>query len=356
MTDESRLRIKQENLTNKLFKEKTGLPSRYVYILTNLCNLNCDFCFLDRKPLGNRMNLEDWKKLTDQLPEYARITIGGGEPLIFPKFEETFDYVANRFDCTMITNGTMLTEKKSNFLLKYPKFDVLSISIEDIGNKLRSFNDEEWNNLKKQIKYFVQRKKELESSCLLDIKTTVLDENADKLFDLHKYCFEELGCDTQVFQFLKGSPIQHADRAYEIKDLLAPCKAPTYKKFQIICEQLEKVKEYSQANHTRVFLHPKVDVFSSKNKLNLNQINKENHNTSLYAECKYIWSSVHINSDGQIFPCLAYSVGNIKKNSLIEIINGEKMKEFRKLIQDYKTLEACNGCGYLRLKEERFKV
>ena len=43
----------------------------------------------------------------------------------------------------------------------------------------------------------------------------VLDENAKDLLKIHKYCVEELQCDTHAFQFLKGSPIQHSDIMFD---------------------------------------------------------------------------------------------------------------------------------------------
>ena len=37
------------------------------------------------------MHLHDWINLTEQLPDYARVTFTGGEPLMFDKFDEIFN-------------------------------------------------------------------------------------------------------------------------------------------------------------------------------------------------------------------------------------------------------------------------
>ena len=51
---------------------------------------------------------------------------------------------------------------------------------------------------------FPKKKKELgHPKCILDAKTCVLDENAEDLLDIHKYCMEDLNCDTHSYQFLK---------------------------------------------------------------------------------------------------------------------------------------------------------
>ena len=69
------------------------------------------------------------------------------------------------------------------------------------------------------MRYFAKRKKELNSDCILDAKTVVLDKNAHELFDTHIYCMEDLQCDTHSYQFLKGSPILGCDYMYQFDDI-----------------------------------------------------------------------------------------------------------------------------------------
>ena len=66
------------------------MPRRYVFVLTNLCNLACTFCFQERKKRKDRMETEDWIKVIDQIPKNSRITLTGGEPLVFKGFDEIF--------------------------------------------------------------------------------------------------------------------------------------------------------------------------------------------------------------------------------------------------------------------------
>ena len=59
------------------FEKDNLLPHRYVFILTNKCNLACTFCFQERKTNPNRMNTDDWLRLIDQIPSQSRITLTG---------------------------------------------------------------------------------------------------------------------------------------------------------------------------------------------------------------------------------------------------------------------------------------
>ena len=343
---------RQERLTEQIYQTKGMLPSRYVFILTNLCNLRCDFCFQEKKPRADAMTTEDWINLSKQLPDYARITLTGGEPLMFKGFEEVFREVADKFDCNIITNGLLLTEKEIDFLLSFPKFKVLSISIDNIGNTIRGVGPQQWEYLIKILNYFVRRKRELNHECVLDIKTMVLDENADELFNIYKTLQEKLQPDTFSFQLLKGSPIQHADYMFTFENILEKSHAFVYNKWEMIKKQLEKIKRYNTENDKIAFLHPKLCSLTSEEPLsNIDLLNEEEYKNENFQSCKFPWSSVHINVDGHLFPCLAVSVGNVKEKPLKEIIEDKNMQKFRNLIKECGTVEACNRCGWLRVKE-----
>ena len=103
--EDSKIHEKHDVRTEEIFDTVGMLPHRYVYLLTNRCNLACDFCFQDTSKPEITMTAEDWINVTDQLPPNSRVTLTGGEPLLFPEFEKVFKYVAERFECNMITNG-----------------------------------------------------------------------------------------------------------------------------------------------------------------------------------------------------------------------------------------------------------
>ena len=363
---DSEFHKKHERLTNEILNNPEMLPSRYVFVITNLCNLNCNFCFQNRNPRKDAMTSENWINLANQLPEYSRVTLTGGEPFIFPEFRKVFSHIAEKFDCNIITNGILLNKELIDYLLSFPKFKVLSLSIDNIGNTTRGVKQEQWENLVKNLNYFIEKRNQSNHPCLLDIKTMVLDETADNLFEIYKEIINQINPDTYAFQFLKGSPIQHADVMYEFEDLSKKSKAQTYQRFDKIKQQLKEIKNYNLQTNKKSFIHPKFADLNSEDELNhldsnLNILNKEEPNNldilnnsehlkENFQPCKFAHSSVHINVDGNIFPCLAVSMGNVKHQSLKEIIQGEKMKKFRQLITTQETLEACNRCGWLRLK------
>lgn len=344
---EQEIHRRQEMLTEQIYSTPGMLPSKYVYILTNQCNLRCDFCYMDKEPREGNLTAEDWMHLTDQLPEYARVTLTGGEPFIFPEFRQVFSYVAERRDCNVISNGLLLTRDLTDFMLSFPRFKVISISVDSLGNTIRGVSPARWKKAEEQIRYFASKKKI--SGAILDLKTVVLDETADQIFDIYKYCVEELGCDYHVFQFLKGSPIQHSDVMFSFEDIFKPSRAKVYERFDTIKEQLRAVQDYNMRNGRVSFLHPNFGSLVEDDDLSkLDLLNVAPHLREKFIACKYAWSSVHINYDGNLFSCLAIPLGNVKNKSLADIVQGEESTRFRKAIRENRTVEACNRCGFLK--------
>ena len=350
----------------KAYKTDDLMPKRYCFVLTNLCNLACDFCYQYRTKLKNSLDANDWIELTKQLPDNSRVTLTGGEPLVLKDFEKVFSEVTKRHECNIICNGLLLSEKLIDVLLSSKNFKVLSISIDNRKNTIRKLAnvkekkwEEKWSHAEKMMLYFQKRKKELNHpSCILDAKTCVLDENADDLLDIHRYCIEDLNCDTHSYQFLKGSPILGCDYMYQFDDIYNKSSAYEYKKWDKMKEQFYFIKLYNYEHQTVAFLHPHVDVLVGDlqplNHKKLDALNYKEHKKNNFKPCAQPWASVHINNDGNVFPCLAVSMGNVRDKGIRDIIFDEEFKKFKRVMKEHGTVEACNRCGWLQLDEKQF--
>jgi radical SAM protein with 4Fe4S-binding SPASM domain len=83
------------------------------------CNAKCKFCGVWKYSRDGMLTTERWKAVLDQLAEagleYTLFT--GGEPLMYPHFDEVVGYVdALGIEASVITNGFLLTERKVRFL------------------------------------------------------------------------------------------------------------------------------------------------------------------------------------------------------------------------------------------------
>jgi len=201
--------------------------------------------------------------------------------------------------------------------------------------------------------YFKERRRAVGSGCVLEAKTVVVDENAGDLLDIHRYCVETLGFDHHSFQFLKGSALQHADVMSPLEEILKEIPAVVYSRFAAIQEQLEKVRRYNRQAGKIAFLHPKVaSLVSDVPVPDVGFLNSATHRKDLYHPCRFPWSSVHINVDGSLFPCMAISMGNVKTLSLREIMRSAEYRKLKKIIKAEGTVPGCNRCGWLRPREK----
>jgi MoaA/NifB/PqqE/SkfB family radical SAM enzyme len=341
------------NFANKIYESPNMLPHRYVFVLTNRCNLRCSFCFQEKDSIKGSLTTEDWLKVIHQLPDYAHVTLTGGEPFLFKGFKEVFEAITERHTCNIISNGLLLNDELIDLLLSKTNFKVLSISVDDIGNIVRGVKPGQWDKVEVLMKRFAQKRNECGSEAVLDSKTVVLDENANELFNIHDYCINTLACDTHSFMLLKGAPIQYADHMFPIGSMFFKSNAYIYKNFSVILEQFEKVRQYNLFSNKKCYVHPKIVDLNGNEPISsydLNFINTQSHIQDNFMPCKAPWESVHINVDGNLFPCMAISMGNVKEQSLTSIIGGQVFTEFKNTIRARGTVSGCNRCGYLTPK------
>lgn len=107
----------------------------YVSIaLLGACNMSCIFCYVG----GNRSGMWSPKKIESFFDEayelgMKKIQLSGGEPLMYPYLEEILEHLSSlKLEILMATNGTLITPKKAELLAKH-KVKV-GISFETVDN------------------------------------------------------------------------------------------------------------------------------------------------------------------------------------------------------------------------------
>jgi len=104
------------------------------------CNLNCEHCCITRlrRPPGERcFTVDDVRELCRQADEMglAHIVLTGGEPLVFPEFDEIIKAIdPQKFYISSDSNGWLLDEKKAKHL-KDIGVDKVQISLDSLSAK-----------------------------------------------------------------------------------------------------------------------------------------------------------------------------------------------------------------------------
>ena len=102
---------------------------------TNHCNYRCRFCHshFQKTPL----TFDDWKIIIDNIMDgldVERFNLAGGEPLAGEYLQELIDYIAaKKVKCSIITNGSLLTE---GFIRKNSrKLSMIGISVDGLDHR-----------------------------------------------------------------------------------------------------------------------------------------------------------------------------------------------------------------------------
>ena len=345
---------RQADYAKLAFTKDNLMPRRYVLVLTNLCNLSCSFCVQERKKKPNFMNREDWISLLNQIPKDSRITLTGGEPTLYKDFETIFAKANERAETNMITNGLLLSNQKINTLINEKNFKVLAVSVDTQGNVNREFKKLQWEFLVTQLQEFIDLRDKQDSKTALDIKTVILEENIHDLFNIHKLAMETLRADSHSLQMLKGAEIQHSDVMFKFEQIHDDYEAYQYEKFDLLIDQLNLIKEYDYKHGYKTHLHPTLLNFNDNKKFikeDLLYLNNKKHDAKKFSTCYAPWGCVYVNVDGNLFPCMAIPLGNVKESKLSDIIFSEESKKFRDTIRKNGTISGCNRCGYLKPRE-----
>lgn len=98
------------------------LPIHLQFLPTNKCNLECSFCSCSERDKKEEIDFELAKKIIDKCKGLGTksVTItGGGEPLLYKRFDELIDYfVGKEIKIGLVSNGLLLHKSAPKILNK----------------------------------------------------------------------------------------------------------------------------------------------------------------------------------------------------------------------------------------------
>ncbi|MDW8802184.1 tungsten cofactor oxidoreductase radical SAM maturase [Clostridium sp. A1-XYC3] len=287
--------------------------------LTDKCNLNCKICY--RKSWNQDFYDIDEKmlnKLVNELKTHCQlkeIVIGGiGEPMLSSHFKETIELLKD-YKLIITTNGTLIDENLSEYLVKY--VDVITVSIDGLFDKHKEIRGIDLDLIVSNINTLNKIKDKFSSKTpLINIQFVLSKENSNEIFKVM-----DLAVDLKADKFIVSNIIPQTP---ENKDMVL------YSMYENkdIKELFNKVTLYSLYKGIRLSL--------------------PNYELKTIRRCEFIKdSAVFVCASGDIAPCYRFahhyteyvfgrekhvnkfSFGNIKTDTLVNIWNSEKYENFR---------------------------
>ena len=338
---------------------KSFYPSIVTFEITHRCNLRCKTCWLwgtsgkysgdEESQRIKEMSPEEVTRFIDSVSSFRPyFLITGGEPLLYPNIGEVIQHASSRgLIVGLITNGmSAAVEKIAKVVDAGLSFMTISLDSSDkeTHNLIRN-NKNSFDNCLSTLGIV----KRLKGEKRFPIVTTNLT--------ISKYNYEHLrgmleladGAGVDVLQFThqwfsdRDTSLDYsvwAEKNLSLKSShMGTFEADTALEVDgaVVYEQLEAIREQAKKYHTYVRVSPDLtreDTVAYYRGL-----------SPVYRDrCINPWSGALVKPNGDVVPCIDYVIGNVTRTPFKQIWNSERMRLFRKRVQEQKYFPGCTRC------------
>ncbi len=346
---------------NKIYE----YPRWIVFQLLEKCNLRCKMCYewgesgsyLDKNDL-KELDIDIVKKVIyESAPYNPFFELFGGEPLLYRNIEDilmTVNKVNGKI--SIPTNGT-LVEQYAESIIKY-SVNKIWISIDGP----ESYNDAQrgkgvFKRAVRGIETLYRIKKE-KGTMFPEIGITMVVtpnnyKTIEELFinQLNPDMLDWISIEFQLY-ITEERYSSYCKFAKDNLGVINPLSAKGYLRevteFQSIdidelIRQINIVKDYCTNHMIKLIGYPK---YIEKDNLLYFYTGQWDKMKEKKKRCSLPWVYAEISASGNVTPCHTfydYSLGNIYNQSLKEIWNSEKIREFRKCVQNL--MPVCIACS-----------
>ena len=293
--------------------------------LTSLCQHRCIMCFREEKSLKRNNYIP-----LDKLKEYyswfrslggTYVFISGGEPLLYPFFDEFLNYLEDlRYNVVIVTNGLLLNKYKKSL----EKQNITEIRVSLLG--LDTTHDKLVNkpgSFRTVIENIMDSEELFQK---IQINFTALKSNFNEIEQLINFLINKI----KIKKVAIGLPFVNRNNQLKLKNELLSIE--------------QKKKFFNTIENLKLRYQNEI----------INTIYDKNQNARHYPFCNIGPSHFCINYDNQIWPCGEYekSIINMRniKNAYHFFKLFSKSKFFKKLAcLDMKKCEACDFNCYCSL-------
>ncbi len=284
--------------------------------ITQACDLHCRHCYdrSDRQPLplveALRV-LDDLYDFCQRMHVYGQVTFTGGNPLLYPHFDEVYRQSAERGFLTAVL-GNPMPRRRIETLLRIQDLEFYQVSLEGLA---------EHNDYIRGPGHFQRTMAFLDVLRELNVSTMVMltltDANMGQVLPLA----ERLRGRTGVFTFNRLSPVgEGAD--------LSPAGTGRYRAF---------LEDYLRAARNNPAMRLKDNLFN----ILLHERGEPFFGGCAGFGCGAAFNFVSLLPDGEVHACrkLPSLIGNIRERSLYDIYRDAPARRFRA------GSKACRGCA-----------
>ena len=341
--------------------------------IDSVCNLSCPMCFLGgfrREKIFLPENTDKFlspdlfKKLIDEIAtdySFAQssepffVMFSGGEPLLHPQIFEFLSYAKEKgVGVTVFTNGTLIDSVRAAKLVEMmPAALMFSLdgpqeihdSIRGQGNFEKTCKAIDSIQLIKQV-ILRNNPKIFINTLMNNLNVNCLDEmiSIAKSLNVYEISFSHIQWSDQYLVSLAGKEfkerLDYSSSLNRMVEAMGHDLKVEEKKTEKLINQINFIKkEHKNGQFPRFKFFPdlsphEIDLWYSRKYGKINSCSSVNE-----------WIRVDVNGDVQpVCAVIPFSFGNLKNQSLREILNGEKVQKFFGEINDNGYFYACQRC------------
>ena len=327
-----------------------------VNLLVQACNLTCPMCSMNLNNTeigqvlrdypsassGPQLRLDEYKAFFESLRAHKpAVSIGGGEPMVFPYMVELIEYLVNDlgFPVGITTNATLFTDEKLERLGQAAPNITISI------DGLRARHDEirgvgNFDISVGNIRKLLELKRAGRARARIASLFCLHDANYEQTADVAKFLFEEVGIEAQTISFLLFSRretlarhedwVHHKGLSDNFRIALTKGGVTSFADFSgMDFEGIWNTKQDLQRRYENIRFEPN---FRSLEDLRTYFLTDDVMSVYFHRSCNPSRTQFTLISNGDVlfFPqCFQIKLGNIRQQSPEEIWHSDLFRQIR---------------------------
>lgn len=328
-------------------KERTPLAEAEPVCLyletTNRCNLLCTTCprtFEDLEPPAD-MSWPLFTSIVDQFPKIARVVLHGvGEPMMVRSLPRMIRYLKDRGVYVLFnTNGTLLTQRAGRQLVN-SGLDELRVSLDAATPEsfVRVRGRDFFTRILRNVRAFTALQSELK--CATPRVSLWLTGLRETLAELP--AFVRLAHEIGVFEVYLQRLVYFPESQGLARPESALFEQANAAEEALIREAEEVARSLGVAFNASGATEPAASL-------------RQQDDEQPWSLCRRPWTLMYFTAHGKALPCCiapfsmrgyaSFTLGDATQESLREIWNGPRYREFRRALLTDRPPATCAGCG-----------
>lgn len=336
------------------------LPIHMMIEVTYRCNLRCNFChYLDliegkAAPIGpvkGDLRRADIMRCIDELPRGRLVSFAGGETLVRRDFPEILTHAARRHRVHIITNGTLIDDDIAHRYVDLAPRHFWQNGLVLVEVSLEGTEEVHDRVVRRPGSWrrsvgAVRRIAELRAAAgkafpKLDLKLVVTRDTVRSMVDL-MHLAKIMGAD--LVNFLAEHDLRRNSEGGRVDRLGHEQRRPEGVDPDLLRRQLVRCYQLERKFDLQIRLTPNVPIDEF-----VRHYTGDRRLDPAEYRCEGPWSRLGITADGRYSPMCFYAEGgDIRRESIRELWNGERLRAFRRQTQEAGVYPGCHGCCNLK--------